>query len=40
MTLLYTNKEAFTKVKNYLERNQYDFSYEIQNGQYYIKISY
>lgn len=40
MSLLYTNKEAFEAVKKYLERNQYDFTYKVDNGQFYITIKY
>lgn len=39
MKILYTNKEAFEKVKKYLEDNQYSFEYEVLNGQWLIKIT-
>lgn len=38
MKLLYTHKDAFEKVKRFLEENQYLFTYEIINGQYKITI--
>jgi hypothetical protein len=38
MALAYTNKEAFEKVKRFLEINQYDFTFSIHNGLFYIKI--
>lgn len=40
MSLLYTNKEAFEKVKEYLERNQYEFTYKIESEQFLITIKY
>lgn len=38
MALMYTDKEAFEKVKRFLEKNQYSFIYSIDNGQFLIKI--
>jgi hypothetical protein len=38
MAIMYTNREAFEKVKRFLEVNQYDFTYSISNGLFYIKI--
>lgn len=38
MSLLYTNKEAFERVKKYLEDNQYSFEFYISEGQFLIKI--
>ena len=39
MLLMYTNKEAFERVKRFLEVNQYSFKFSISNGQFYIKIT-
>lgn len=39
MSLLYTNKEAFERVKKYLEDNQYSFEFCISEGQFLIKIT-
>ncbi len=39
MSLMYTNKEAFEKVKRFLETNQYSFKFFISNGQFFIKIT-
>lgn len=38
MSMLFTKKEAFEKVKNFLETNQYSFIYRISNGQFIISI--
>lgn len=38
MSMLFTNKEAFEKVKKFLESNQYSFSYNISNKQFIISI--
>lgn len=39
MSLMYTNKEAFERVKRFLEVNQYSFEFSISNGQFFIKIT-
>lgn len=39
MLLMYTNKEAFEKVKRFLEVNQYSFEFYISEGQFLIKIT-
>lgn len=38
MSLMYTNKEAFERVKKFLEINQYSFEFSISNGNFFIKI--
>lgn len=38
MSMLFTNKEAFEKVKKFLESNQYLFSYSISHKQFIISI--
>lgn len=38
MAILFTKKEAFEKVKKYLEKNQYLFTYSISNNQFFISI--
>jgi hypothetical protein len=39
MAMMYTDREAFERVKRFLEVNQYDFTYSISNGLFYIKIT-
>lgn len=39
MSLLYTNKEAFERVKKFLEDNQYSFEFYISDNQFLIKIT-
>lgn len=38
MSMLFTKKEAFEKVKKFLEENQYSFTFSISNGQFLISI--
>lgn len=38
MSMLFTKKEAFEKVKKFLEINQYLFTFSISNGQFLISI--
>jgi hypothetical protein len=38
MSMLFTNKSAFEKVKKYLEENQYLFTYQFSYGHFLIKI--
>lgn len=38
MSMLFTKKEAFEKVKKFLETNQYSFTFSISNGQFLISI--
>lgn len=38
MSLMYTNKEAFERVKKFLEINQYSFEFSVSNGIFFIKI--
>lgn len=39
MSLMYTNKEAFERVKKFLEVNQYSFEFYVSEGQFLIKIT-
>lgn len=39
MSLMYTDKEAFERVKRFLEINQYSFEFYISEGQFLIKIT-
>lgn len=39
MTLMYTDKEAFERVKRFLEVNQYSFEFFISDGTFLIKIT-
>lgn len=36
MSMLFTKKEAFDRVKKFLEENQYLFTFSISNGQFFI----
>lgn len=38
MSMLFTKKEAFEKVKKFLEANQYSFTYHVTNEHFYITI--
>ena len=38
MAMMYESKEAFERVKRYLEMNQYLFEASMSNGLYLIKI--
>lgn len=38
MSILYTKKEVFEKVKKFLEQNQYIFTVSISNNQFIISI--
>ena len=38
MAVMYESKEAFERVKRYLEMNQYLFEASMSNGLYLIKI--
>lgn len=38
MAMLLTTKEAFEKVKKYLEDNQYPYTVETDNGGYLVRI--
>ena len=39
MALMYTDKEAFERVKKFLEVNQYSFEFVISDGTFLIKIT-
>lgn len=39
MSLMYTDKEAFERVKKFLEANQYSFEFYISESQFLIKIT-
>jgi len=40
MKILFTEKNKFISMKNYLDRNQYFYTAECGNGCYYITIMY
>lgn len=40
MAILLTNKQAFNRVRRFLELNQYSFTWTESHGQYTVRITY